>query len=355
MTKTLTIILAAAAFLAGAAPGRPCTAFLLAGDGYAVFGKNFDWPVDDGLLVVNKRGVAKVAYTQDNPLTWTSVYGSVTFCQHGREFPLGGMNEAGLAVEALWLDESAYGEPDGRAALGVQQWIQYSLDTCATVAEVTAAQANVRFPHTSTARLHYLVADRGGRCAAFESLNGRMVIHEVAPPGPPVLTNNTYEDSLSHLGEHAGAGAADAALAGRASLDRFARAALRNAAYDPSADGDAVTYAFATLADIAQGEWTKWTIVYDLAAGRVYYRTHTQGDVRYVGLSSFDLAATSPVKILDLNAAGAGDVAALARDYSYEANRALIDAAFTKTEFLTGITEEQREALARYPDVLNGP
>lgn len=350
MNKTRSLILAATAFLAWAAAAVPCTSFLMAGEGYAVFAKGFDWPVDDGLLVVNKSGVTKTAFVRDDPLTWTSTYGSITFCQHGREFPLGGMNEAGLAVEALWLDASTYGEPDGRASLGVQQWLQYCLDTCATVAEVVAFQPNVRIHNPGAARLHYLVADRGGRCAAFESLNGHIVIHEITAPAPAVLTNNTYEESAAHLAAHAGAAPDDPALAGPKSLNRFARAALRGAAYDPAADGDAVAYAFDTLAGVAQGEWTKWTIVYDLAAGRVYYRTAAQGNTRFVDLKAFDLAATAPVRILDLNAAGEGDVAGMAQDYTYEANRALVDAAFTKTEFLRGITEEQREALARYPE-----
>jgi penicillin V acylase-like amidase (Ntn superfamily) len=43
-----------------------------------------------------------------NPAKWVSRYGSVTFNQYGCENPTGGMNEAGLVVEQMWLDESAY-------------------------------------------------------------------------------------------------------------------------------------------------------------------------------------------------------------------------------------------------------
>ena len=38
-----------------------CTTFCLKRGSQAVFGKNYDWDVGDGLVIVNKRGVAKTA------------------------------------------------------------------------------------------------------------------------------------------------------------------------------------------------------------------------------------------------------------------------------------------------------
>ena len=39
-------------------------------------------------------------------------YGAIFFNQFGREFPMGGMNEAGLVVELMWLDETVFPSPD---------------------------------------------------------------------------------------------------------------------------------------------------------------------------------------------------------------------------------------------------
>ena len=95
-----------------------CTTFCLKRGSQAVFGKNYDWGVGDGLVIVNKRGVAKTALIppQEKPARWVSRYGSLTFNQYGRELPSGGMNEAGLALELMWLDETRYPAPDGRPA-----------------------------------------------------------------------------------------------------------------------------------------------------------------------------------------------------------------------------------------------
>ena len=89
---------------------RACTTFQLNHDGQVLVGKNYDWMVEDGLIIVNKRGVAKTAMqsTVDNtgmgiPVKWTSKYGSITFTQYGRELGPGGMNEAGLVVESMGL------------------------------------------------------------------------------------------------------------------------------------------------------------------------------------------------------------------------------------------------------------
>jgi hypothetical protein len=42
-------------------PAGACTTFCLRDDGRILFGKNYDWNVPDGLLVVNQRGMARTA------------------------------------------------------------------------------------------------------------------------------------------------------------------------------------------------------------------------------------------------------------------------------------------------------
>ena len=43
------------------ATAEACTTFCLRDDGRILFGKNYDWNVGDGLLVVNQRGMARTA------------------------------------------------------------------------------------------------------------------------------------------------------------------------------------------------------------------------------------------------------------------------------------------------------
>ena len=88
----------------------PCSSFFLKNGEKMIFGKNYDWHLEFGYLMINKRNVTKTAMqagtTTDSPATCTSRYGSVTFNQYGREFPMGGVNEAGLAIEVMMLHET---------------------------------------------------------------------------------------------------------------------------------------------------------------------------------------------------------------------------------------------------------
>ena len=132
-----------------------CTTFCLATKGQVLFGRNYDWDIGDGLIFINKRGVAKISTGNEdpNPAKWVSRYGSVTFNQYGRENPNGGMNEAGLVVEELWLDETEYPQRKDLPSIDTQEWIQYELDTSATVAEAIANARKVRIE--SDVKVHF--------------------------------------------------------------------------------------------------------------------------------------------------------------------------------------------------------
>src|SRR5215213_2626818 len=92
------------------------TTFLLSRNGQHVFGRNYDWVTGSGMVTVNFRGVKKTSFSPDGgkAVSWVSGYGSVTFNQFGKEFPHGGMNEKGLVVELMWLNETKYPNADDR-------------------------------------------------------------------------------------------------------------------------------------------------------------------------------------------------------------------------------------------------
>ena len=83
MKTKLSVALAALVANTLSVPASACTTFCLRDGGRIVFGKNYDWAVGDGLLVVNKRGVARKADLSGDPkpASWTSKHGSVTFNQ----------------------------------------------------------------------------------------------------------------------------------------------------------------------------------------------------------------------------------------------------------------------------------
>jgi penicillin V acylase-like amidase (Ntn superfamily) len=291
-----------------------CTAFVL-GDaaGGPVVGKSYDWHMGHGMVVVNKRGVAKRALVldpRDRPAAWTSRYASITFNQYGREHPNGGMNEAGLVLEVLWLDESRYPARDERPAVGELQWIQMQLDRFATVAEVAAAAAETRVV-SEAARVHYLACDATAACVAVELLDGEVV---VAPAR--ALANDPHARSAAFLARQRDA------PSGRGSLQRFARASLL--AGGPDA-GDRVAAALDVLARVSQGDYSQWNVVYEPARRRVSWRTLRSPMVKTASLGAFELACGAPALTLDIDHPLPGDVAARFAPYEPAKNRALVE------------------------------
>ena len=328
-----------------AAPGFGCTTFCLRDSGRVIFGKNYDWNIGDGLLIVNPRGLARVADSGDRPARWTARYGSVTFNQYGRDFPSGGMNEAGLAIELMWLEGSRYPAPDARHTVDVLQWIQYQLDTQATVAGVLASDRTIRI--ASGAPLHYLVADRTGKVATVEFLNGRLVAHDGQRLPVAALTNDSYDSSLRYERDLKG----QPAPRDERSLSRFARTVdrVRDFATAKDAKKDAVAYAFETLDQAAQGS-TRWSLVYELDRLRVHFRTKEHRRVRDLNLADLDFRCSQPVRVLDLGADVAGDVAARLVPYDRGANRRIVETAYRNTPFLAATPQPEIERLARVPE-----
>ena len=326
-------------------PADACTTFCLRDEGRILFGKNYDWHLGDGLLVVNQRGLARTAGVDgDKPASWLSRYGSVTFNQYGRDFPSGGMNEAGLVIELMWLEGVRYPAPDQRPAVDVLQWIQYNLDSHATVAEVLAADQKVRIK--GEVPLHYLVADRKGQVATVEFLNGRLVAHTGKNLPVAALTNSTYRQSESFRRQASQRGTVPE---GQGSLERFARAADRVAKFE-GRKGDAVAYAFETLDQVAQGPFTKWSIVYEIDRARIHFRTESHRPVRTLSLAGLDFECGHPVRVLPLDKKVEGDVARHLVPYTREINDGLVHASFSKTSFLASVPDAEIQRVITYPE-----
>jgi choloylglycine hydrolase len=194
----------------------------------------------------------------------------------------------------------------------------------------------------SRATIHYLVADATGDAATLEFLDGKLVVHRGAAMPVRALTNSTYSDSVAAFEGAKGKGQIPTSVS---SLDRFVRAAMLAA----GGNVDPIAHGFEILAAVAQPAFTRWSIVYDLSAGEVHFRTEGNRAIRRVALAGFDFSCSTPVKMLDVTVGGAGEVGGAFVDYSVVANRALIESSFTKTPFLQGISAAARDATAAHP------
>lgn len=343
MKKFAALFVIAFSFSLLPAPSFACTTFCLKNSGEILFGKNYDWMVGDGMVFVNKRGVTKQSTASKNAAKWTAKYGSVTFNQYGWENPSGGMNEAGLAMELMWLDDTKYPELDGKPTLDVLEFIQYSLDNFATTEEMVKATAELRIESRVT--IHFLVNDKNGNSATIEFLNGKLTPHYGEKLQVAALANDTYEKSLDFSKKNA-------TPQGIGSLQRFTRAAEKTKEFGsrPRNEKEAIDYAFETLKNVEQPGYTQWNIVYDQKRAKIHFRTLKSPQIKTIDAKAFDYSCGSAVKVLDIDSKNSGDVTKQFADFTSAANRDLIERSFNATPFLKSVPSAVKDGLAAYPE-----
>ena len=348
---------------------QSCTTFCLDKGGQLLFGRNYDFMVDDCLVIVNKRGVKKCALINHTksigqPVSWTSKYGSITFNQYGREFPTGGINEKGLAIELMALWETKYPAPDARPVISALQWQQYQLDNFSSVEEVIASDSQIRVDKSPLEYdvLHFLVCDRKGTCAIIEFLEGKMVYYTKEKMPVKASTNISYKE-LMEFWENDKQPINDLAF----SVERFATAATMLERYDAKTTKSAVDYAFDILKKVqAMGPIaTEWSIVYDIKNLRIHFRTLENQEIRHVDIKHFDFSCKTPVKVFDIHSEQSGDVTRKFIDYTQEMNQNLVGNACRETPwsllmqaddnkttipFANGIPENLLKIISQYPE-----
>ena len=329
----------------------PCTTFCFQNNGDWIYGRNFDWEVEHCLVMVNKRNISKTALVKQNPAKWIARYGSVTFNQYGREFPLGGINEAGLVIESMWLQPSEYPHIDHRQEISELQWIQYQLDTAASVNEVLASDKVIRISPQYAAPLHFLVCDRKGQAAVIEFLRGRMVSYIKENLPTTVLTNNTYQYSKDFLKSYKGDETSETFRLSSYSLKRFIWAARGVKNRDTEKFKSPIDYAFQILGKVSVNR-TMIRVVYDAKNGYIYFKTKSVPHLSYINIKKLDFSCLTPVQILDLSSRNKGDITSELCDYTFEANYELIRKAFSETGFLRNTPENIIKMAAQYPGTL---
>jgi len=322
-----------------------CTTFCLDSNDELIVGTNFDLITGDGLVdglvIVNKRNVAKTSWLNldwigEQPVSWTSKYGSVTFNSWGREFPFYGMNEAGLVVSGMRLSTTIYPAPDSRPAIGPLQWIQYQLDNSATVADVIASDLEMRI--RNKVGCNFFVCDSTGTCATIEFLDGVLVYHTQETMPVKVLANTQYSSDLEYWEKEE--------TLKHWSTGRFLKAAQMLEDYDPATSGPAIDYTFNILSALNWFAPTQWSIAFDVQRRRISFHTLGNEEIRYFDMNSFDFSCLTPVKVLDIQEDLSGDISGNFIDYTYEINRNLIEKTYADID----VSDEALDTSAAYPD-----
>jgi len=317
-----------------------------------LFGRNYDWITGNGMICTNQKGLSKISMNTNDgeTISWVSQYGSITFNQYGKEFPTGGMNEKGLVVELMWLDDTQYPVPDSRPAIEVLQWIQYQLDNCSTVDELIETDKKLRIASKGTAPLHYLVADAKGNVATIEFLKGKMVVHKGNDLPFPVLTNHSYASGLSLAKVAVSAPSADYLTFTDNSVERFAKACYMVKEFQQSnITVPVVDYSFSILDKVAQGAHTKWSIVYDISNKKIYFKTYGYPEIKNISCTALNFDCSFPSKTWDINQHVSGSVDGLLTDFTADFNRKIVEKSFDDSESQISVSKDEKRKTWEYP------
>ena len=347
---------------------KSCSTFMLHHGLELIAGHNLDGNAFiPGVIVINKRNVYKegvtweelssskiVTYSKPN---WTSKYGSVTFNPMGRDFPDGGMNEEGLFIWEMSLNETRFIEDEAKPKLFMMQWMQYQLDNHESIDEVIKSASEIMLDGWAW---HFFTADRNGTCSSIEFLDGKLVIHAGENMPVTALCNAQYSLEMKGLKEFKGFGGGKSVEMEKRDIPRFVHAAHMIKNYDPAISGNIVFYGFDILKQLERGG-TQWSVICDLKNLHVYLRTPVAREIRHFSLKSFDLSCNTPVKMIDMHANLSGDITKDFVDYTPETNRKFVQMSsdavsnmaegFEESLISQGITLEILiDRLAKYPE-----
>lgn len=260
-----------------------------------ILAKNHDWKVGHGYIFKNIRGQFKFAYgwSGNNPASWTSKYGSITFNQFGKEFPSGGINEKGLVVEKVFLPNSVYPIYKDSPIISDLEWIQYQLDNFATVEEVISNIDNLNiYPLES---LQYMLADSSGDAVIIDFLNGKVGIHPKTQ-NHIVLTTESLRDSEKYF--LLNGDLKDSKLV--SNFDRYVHLQnnLEKAKTNDSFNPFELLRNIATDTELYK---TQWSVVYNIDDLNLYFSSGRYPDQKFLDLNEIDFSEAGKVEIADIH------------------------------------------------------
>ncbi len=191
--------------LLSSTPLESCTLVFWNTNGISpMVGRTMDLYRDDQpQLVVYPRGMEREGLVEQNPIKWTSKYGSVVITALHTSSATEGLNEAGLSASLLYLENTEYEtRQNEKPGLSVGLWAQYMLDNYKTVSDALAGMSTFQVvPMPIGGRtwpIHMTIQDKTGDMAVIEYVQGQIQIHH-GPQYKVVSNDPPYAEQLSNL------------------------------------------------------------------------------------------------------------------------------------------------------------
>jgi len=231
-------------------------------NGEALFGRNFDWYNCDALVTVSaptngyasiatvNKSFIKNAYRSFDSLpekirTVVSLYA-----------PLDGMNEKGLCVAVLYIEDGAkINQSTDKPDITTTTAIRLLLDKAATVSEALELLGQYDMHDSMGMMVHFAIADADGSCCAVEYVNNEMIVTE-----SPVVTNFYLAD-----GQKQGVGSTQSHTRFDILTDTLSKSPVMETS-DVKAALESVS-----KHNFNDGETTEWSIIYNQSQGTASY------------------------------------------------------------------------------------
>lgn len=301
-----------------------CTRVLWSDNGLATMsGRTMDWPEStQPILTVFPRGMKRdggkaggAEVVNENPLRWTSQYGSLVTTIYGIG-TADGFNEKGLGAHMLYLNATDFGARDAsRPGLQAGLWAQYLLDNAASVVEALALLEKVQIvtveAHGHKANVHLAIEDASGDSAIVEYVGGKPLIHH--GHDFKIMTNDPpYDQQLAAMKAHDfSTPSSTMPLPGNVNpLDRFARATYFSKMLPPpknTREAAASIFAIARNVSVPFGAPykgfgiynTEYRTVMDLTDKLYFFELTTRPNVIWADLTKFNLNPGASVRVLN--------------------------------------------------------
>ncbi|MEC7839768.1 MAG: linear amide C-N hydrolase [Chlamydiota bacterium] len=291
-----------------------------------VCGRSMDWPEStEPKLIIFPRGIKRDGgkigsdvLVKENPLQWTSKYGSVVTSAYGAG-AVDGLNEKGLGVNMLYLTVTDYGVRDNRKA-GVQAmlWLQYLLDTAASVKEALELMKGIQ-PimvefNNHKLSVHLTLEDASRDSAIIEYVDGMLKVYHGLQY--QVMTNDPpYDQQLIHFKKFDFTNATrETPLPGNVDpISRFIRSNyFLKTQREPKSEREAIAAILSIVRNASvpinapyktPGTIydTEYRTVLDLTNKRYFFELATSPNLVWLSLEKFDLSAGASGWVLDPN------------------------------------------------------
>ncbi len=198
--------------------------------------------------------------------------------------PYGGMNEKGLVVEMLWLEDTRFNISENKTYLNELEWIQYQLDNFQTVDEVVANVETLK-TYPIKGKIHYILADTNGKSVIIEYLDGKPMIYEKEANTCQAITNKSVTYSEKHIDNLKGIRRNNTSTTYRYyQLEKQIRKLQRTSDFS-----EMTAFQMLKNVTIPKGDFrTVWSIVYNIETKSIAFYSYKNKEIKQINLNNID-------------------------------------------------------------------